>query len=93
MGAAAGHIPAVGPYGIVIALMLPVIAVTGTIAILLLVRKIPETEIEITIRMLGIRVRRGHPREGKNEPDDSSVPSLDEKGNAGISTLDDDPDE
>ena len=35
MWAAAGHIPAVGPYGIVIALMLPVIAVTGTIAILL----------------------------------------------------------
>lgn len=60
MWAEVGHyVPAVGPYGAVIALLVPIIAVLGTIAIIRLVSKSRIPEGDVRIRILGIRVRWG----------------------------------
>lgn len=66
MWAAVGHVPAVGLYGVVIALAVPIISVTGTAVILTLVRKSRMPEGEIRIRTLGIVVRWGHPSKGNH---------------------------
>jgi hypothetical protein len=63
MWATVGHFPAVGPYGAVIALMVPAISVMGTVVIWLLVRKSRIQEGEIRIRILGITIRWGRPKE------------------------------
>jgi hypothetical protein len=51
------HLPAVGPWDVVIILAVPVIAVLGTMALLHMVSKNPKSEGEIHIRPLGIEIR------------------------------------
>lgn len=59
------YVPTVGPYGAVIILMIPIIAVLATVAIVLLVSKGQIPEGDIRIRILGIKVRWGQ-HEGQN---------------------------
>jgi hypothetical protein len=66
-----GHVPVVGPYSSVIISAVPIIAVLGTIVIILLVgrSRIPEGEIRISI--LGIKVRWGPSAQQKNKQETS----------------------
>jgi hypothetical protein len=57
MWADLGHVPAAGLYSVVIALVVPIISVTGTIVIWLSVRNSQIPEGEIRNRILGIKVR------------------------------------
>lgn len=73
------HVPAVGPYGILVVLLVPIIAVLGTIGIILMVSKNRIPEGDIRIRILGIKVRWGNPEIENSKPPDSSHASPDEK--------------
>jgi hypothetical protein len=58
MWAEVGHYaPAVGPYGVVIVALIPLIAILGTVVIVLLVGKSRLPEGTVRIRILGISVR------------------------------------
>ena len=69
MGAEVGrYVPADGPYGVVVTLLVLIIAVLGTIVIVLLVGKSQIPAGEIRIRILGITVRWGQKEDNENYP-------------------------
>ena len=72
------YVPAVGPCGVIIALIVPTIAVLGTVLIICLVSKSRIPEGDVRIRVLGIRVRWGQSTEVKTGSDsDRLVENID----------------